>query len=50
MYLACYQEWLTSEKKMPFARSRGLSHSRMAQLDMLVADLCSKVQGVGVRV
>jgi HrpA-like RNA helicase len=46
MYLACYQDWLLSEKKLHFARARGLSHSRMAQLDMLIADLSSKVLGL----
>ena len=43
MYLACYQDWLASDKKMQTARARNLSHSRMAQLDMLIADLSSKV-------
>ena len=46
MYLACYQDWLGSEKKFTFSRSRSLSHSRMAQLDMLIADLSNKVQGL----
>ena len=46
MYLACYQDWLGSDKKMQTARARNLSHSRMAQLDMLIADLSSKVLGL----
>jgi hypothetical protein len=32
MYLACYKDWIASEKKMMFSRSRSLSHSRMAQV------------------
>ena len=46
MYLACYQDWLASDKKMHTSRARNLSHSRMAQLDMLIAGLSSKVLGL----
>jgi HrpA-like RNA helicase len=39
-YLAAYKDWLLSDKKQHSATICGMSHSRMTQLDMFVADLC----------
>ena len=46
MYLECYKDWLASDKKLSFSRKKSLSHARMLQLDMLTADLASKVMGL----
>ena len=46
MYLECYKDWLASDKKLTFSRKKSLSHARMLQLDMLTADLASKVMGL----
>ena len=44
--MLCYKDWLASDKKLSFSRRKSLSHARMLQLDMLTADLASKVMGL----
>ncbi len=44
--MLCYKDWLGSDKKPSFSRKKSLSHARMLQLDMLTADLASKVMGL----
>ena len=41
-YLSAYKAWLVSKRTVQAARALGLSHSRAAHLDLLVADLANR--------